>query len=51
VPNGAYAVQSPLQGVLSASVGRGVFGGARVLERDRAGDGREAETEAEAGEK
>ncbi|KAJ7306183.1 hypothetical protein DFH08DRAFT_1054705 [Mycena albidolilacea] len=38
VPNGAYAVQSLLQGVLSASVGSGVFGGARVLERDRAGD-------------
>jgi hypothetical protein len=51
VPNGAYAVQSPLQGVLSASVGRGVFGGARVLERDNAGDGREAEAEAEAGER
>ncbi|KAJ7833727.1 hypothetical protein B0H14DRAFT_2591329 [Mycena olivaceomarginata] len=48
VPNGAYAVQSPLQGMLSASVGRGVFGGARVLERDKAGDGREAEAEAEA---
>ncbi|KAJ7840939.1 hypothetical protein B0H14DRAFT_3140375 [Mycena olivaceomarginata] len=39
VPNGAYAVQSPLQGVLSASVGRGVLGGARVLE----GDGRKSE--------
>ncbi|KAJ7309976.1 hypothetical protein DFH08DRAFT_1049433 [Mycena albidolilacea] len=49
VPNGAYAVQSPLQGVLSASVGRGVFGGARVREtRDKVSDGREAKAEAEA---
>jgi hypothetical protein len=38
VPNGAYAVQSPLQGVLCASVRRGVFGGARVRERDKTGD-------------
>ncbi|KAJ7694933.1 hypothetical protein B0H14DRAFT_2650810 [Mycena olivaceomarginata] len=38
-PNGAYAVQSPLQGMLSASVGRSVFGGARVLERDKTGAG------------